>query len=116
MSLEPIDPETALDLYLIDRDHEVSQATIYSHSSRFGHFVRWCRYEDSNNLTDVTGRVLHRFRIWRREEGNLEPVTEKTQMDTLRVFSAGSNQLTESAKIYTRRCSRPLSVTMKMCE
>ena len=39
-----------------------------------------------NNLNDLPGRVLHRFRLWRREEGDLEPVTEKTQMDTLRVF------------------------------
>jgi integrase len=86
MPLEPIDPETALDLYLTDREHEVSQATIYSHSSRLGHFVRWCGLEDITNLNDLTGRRLHRYRLWRRDEGDLEPVTEKTQMDTLRVF------------------------------
>ncbi|MDL0128510.1 tyrosine-type recombinase/integrase [Halobacterium salinarum] len=86
MTLEPIDPETALDLYLADRENEMSQATIYSHSSRLGHFVRWCDDQEITNLNDLTGRSLHQYRIWRRDDGNLKPVSEKTQMDTLRVF------------------------------
>lgn len=86
MSLEPIAPAAALDLYLADREPEVSQATLYSHRSRLGHFVRWCQAEGIENLNDVTGRRLHEFRLWRRREGDLNTVTEKTQMDTLRVF------------------------------
>lgn len=86
MQLEPIDPETALELYLTDREHNVSQATIYSHRSRLGHFVRWCNQQDITNLNTLTGRQLHRYRLWRRDEGDLSVVTEKTQMDTLRVF------------------------------
>jgi len=39
MSLDPIDPDTAVELYLADRESEVSQATLYSHSSRLGQFV-----------------------------------------------------------------------------
>ena len=30
--------------------------------------------------------MLHRFRLWRREDGDLAPASEKTQMDTVRVF------------------------------
>ena len=86
MPLEPIDPERALELYLTDREHNVSQATIYSHRSRLGHFVRWCDQRDITNLNSLTGRQLHRYRLWRREEGDLSIATEKTQMDTLRVF------------------------------
>ena len=87
MSLEPIDPERALELYIADRENSVAQATIYSHRSRLGHFVRWCNEEaDISNLNDLSGRKLHEFRIWRRMEGDLSPATEKTQMDTLRVF------------------------------
>jgi hypothetical protein len=41
MSLEPIDPETALELYLADRENNVTETTIYSHRSRLGHFVQW---------------------------------------------------------------------------
>ena len=85
MDLEPIDSETAVELYLADREAEVAKATLYSHSSRLGHFTRWCGEEDVDNLNELTGRSLHEYRLWRRNEGNLTPATEKTQMDTLRV-------------------------------
>ena len=35
MDLEPIDPQTALDLYLADREAEVAKSTLYSHRSRY---------------------------------------------------------------------------------
>ena len=86
MSLEPIDPERALELYIADRKNNVAEATVYSHRSRLGHFVRWCDDEGTTNLNDLSGRQLHEFRIFRRMEGDLSPASEKTQMDTLRVF------------------------------
>ncbi len=86
-SLEPIEPEHALELYIADRENNVSQATIYSHRSRLGHFVRWCNNEaDIANLNELSGRQFHEFRVWRRMEGDLSPATEKTQMDTFRGF------------------------------
>jgi len=86
MSLEPIDPETALEPYLADRENELTEATTYSHRSRLGHFVRWCDEQSIDNLNELTGRQLHRYRLWRRDEGDLSLASEKTQMDTLRVF------------------------------
>lgn len=86
MSLEPLDPETGVELYLADRETEVAKATLYSHSSRLGHLIRWCDEEELDNLNDLTGRLLHEYRLWRRREGDLAPASEKTQMDTLRVF------------------------------
>jgi len=86
MSLEPIEPNHALELYLADRENSVTQATLYSHRSRLGHFIRWCNEQEIENLNELSGRQLHEFRIWRRVEGDLAPATEKTQMDTLRVF------------------------------
>lgn len=86
MSLDPIDPETALELYLADRENEVTQATLYSHRSRLGYLVRWCEQEDIANLNELTGRQLQQYRLWRRSEGDLSPASEKTQMDTVRVF------------------------------
>ena len=35
---EPINPNTAVELYLADRETEVAKATLYSHRSRLGHF------------------------------------------------------------------------------
>ncbi|WP_353617834.1 tyrosine-type recombinase/integrase [Natranaeroarchaeum aerophilus] len=86
MSLEPITPERALELYLEHRRNEVAQATLRSHKSRLGHFVRWCDDQDIDNLNALTGRILYEYRIWRRNDGDLNTVSEKTQMATLRVF------------------------------
>ena len=86
MPLEPIEPEDALELYLEDKQSELAQASLYSHKSRLGHFIRWCENEEITNLNELTGRKLYRYRLWRREDGDLNSVSEKTQMDTLRVF------------------------------
>jgi len=42
MSLEPIEPETALELFLKDKKAELAETTIKSHDYRLRHFVRWC--------------------------------------------------------------------------
>ncbi|RDI71969.1 tyrosine-type recombinase/integrase [Halopelagius longus] len=86
MTLEPLEPEEAVELYLQDRKSELAKSTQYAHSSRLGHFVRWCNEQGIDNLNELTGRKLHRYRLWRRADGNLAPPTEKSQMDTLRVF------------------------------
>jgi len=86
MSLEPISPERALELYLIDKENDVAESTIKAHRYRLGHFIRWCDQNNITNLNPLTGRKLHEYRLWRRNEGNLNKVSEKTQMDTLRVF------------------------------
>jgi integrase len=86
MELEPIDPETALELYIAEKETAVADATVYSHESRLGFFVEWCDERDIENLNELTGRRLQEFRLWRRNVGDLTKVSEKTQMDTVRVF------------------------------
>ncbi|MFB1063069.1 tyrosine-type recombinase/integrase [Natrinema sp. H-ect4] len=86
MSLEPIEPDTALELYLADKGNELAEASLEAHEYRLGHFVRWCDQQDIENPNNLSGRQLQRYRVWRRDEGDLSPVSEKTQMDTLRVF------------------------------
>jgi integrase len=86
MELEPIDPETALELYLAEKETAVTDATLYSHESRLGFFLDWCEEREITNLNDLTGRRLHQYRLWRRNVGDLSKPSEKTQMDTLRVF------------------------------
>jgi len=86
MELEPIDPETALELYIAEKEMELSKSTIRSHRSRLGHFIRWCDERDITNLNELTGRKLQEFRLWRRNDGGLAKVSVKTQIDTLRVF------------------------------
>lgn len=83
-SLEPITPDRALELYLDDKARECQQATIRSHRSRLGFFVDWCDEQSIENLNDISARDIHEFRVWRREDLNV--TSEKTQMDTVRVF------------------------------
>lgn len=86
ISLEPIDAKTALELYLADKKNELSEASLKGHKYRLGHFVRWSNEQEIENLNTLNGRQLHRYRLWRREDADLNKVSEKTQMDTLRVF------------------------------
>jgi len=86
MPLEPLDPETALELYLTQKETDFAVATLRSHRSRLGHFIRWCEEEGIDNLNDLTGRRLQEFRLWRKEDGDLNKVSMKSNMDTVRVF------------------------------
>lgn len=84
--LDPLSPDTALELYLDHRSGEISDQTLQTHGYRLGSFVEWCEENDFHNLNDLTGRDLHAYRVERREEGDLKPVTLQGQLSTLRVF------------------------------
>jgi site-specific recombinase XerD len=86
MTTEPIAPERAVELYLDHRRNDVSSQTLQSHRSRLQYFVGWCHDNEIRNLNELTGRRLHEYRIWRRNDGDLKKVSEKTQMATIRVF------------------------------
>ncbi|WP_312909135.1 tyrosine-type recombinase/integrase [Natronosalvus caseinilyticus] len=92
-TLDPIDPDEAYDMYLTDREPDVTTSTLYAHRSRLGHFLRWCDETGIETIADLTGRDLHAYRLWRRDDGDLNRVSEKTQMDTLRVFIRWCEQL-----------------------
>jgi site-specific recombinase XerD len=84
--LQPISPKEALDWYLQEREPEVAESTLKAHNYRLSHFLRWCDEVNLDNLNDLTGRDLQRFRMWRREDGDLNNVSLVTQLSTLRVF------------------------------
>ena len=84
--LETITPEEAVEMYLKDREPEVSENTLNAHRYRLNHLIRWCDEEGINNLNELTGRSLQQYRIWRRDDGDLNNVTMVTQLSTVRVF------------------------------
>ncbi|MFB6155279.1 MAG: tyrosine-type recombinase/integrase [Haloferacaceae archaeon] len=86
MPLEPIEPAKAVTMYLQERDGELSEASLQAHDYRLNHFTRWCDEEGVTDMTSLTGRRLHEYRLWRQSDGDLAPPSLKTQMDTLRVF------------------------------
>ena len=84
--LQPISPERAKEMYLDARKREVSQSTLDGYHYRLKHFIRWCNeVADIDNMNDLTGRKLQEFRTWRRDDGDLKPVTLEGNLDALRV-------------------------------
>jgi len=84
--LDPLSADTALELYLDHRKGEVSEQTLQTHRYRLKSFVEWCDENDILNLNELSGRDLHAYRVERREDGGLKPVTLQGQLSTLRVF------------------------------
>jgi site-specific recombinase XerD len=85
--LEPLEPATAKEMYLDARKQEVSQSTLEGYHYRLTHFIRWCEaVEGISNMNVLTGRKLHEYKTWRRDDGNLQPITLEGQLDALRLF------------------------------
>jgi len=85
-NLQPIDPEEAYLWYLEQKEQDCSGRTIEAHRYRLGHFVDWCSGKEIDNLNDLTGRHIQRYRTWRKNDGDLNNVSLHTQLGTLRVF------------------------------
>lgn len=84
--LEPLDSRTAKEMYLKDRQNDLSDATLQTHHYRLKQFVEWCEDEGIENLNTLSGRDLHRFRIKRQNEDGLATASMRGQLATLRMF------------------------------
>lgn len=89
--LEPLSPSEAVRLYLEHRKPDLAKSSLENQRYRLGSFEAWCGDEDIDNLNELTGRDLHRFRI-ARSEGTipgydaLAPVSLNGVLSTIRVF------------------------------
>ena len=89
--LEAITPEKAIEMFTDARIQELRPSSQYQYESALGFFAEWCDKQGMDNLNDLTGRKLHQYRIWRREDGakkvdRLSQSTEKTQQTCVRQF------------------------------
>lgn len=84
--LESLKPARGVELYIKHRKDELADASLHAHRLRLKHFIRWCEQEGIEDLNAITGRRLHEYRLWRKEDGDLNRVSVRTQMSTLRVF------------------------------
>ena len=84
--LEPIEPRTAQQLYLDHKASLCTDKTVRSHEYRLDFFLAWCADNGIDNMNDLSGRNLHEYRLWRKEDGGLNKITMQTNMSTLRVF------------------------------
>jgi site-specific recombinase XerD len=101
--LEPLDPETGAELFLEHKSTDCTDSTVQNHRYRLKHFIAWCDEEGINNLNDLSGRDLQRYRLWLADGEEINPMTMKNMMSGFRVFLkwAGSVEaVTES--LYTK--------------
>nr|WP_246023044.1 site-specific integrase [Halosimplex halophilum] len=89
--LDPIGPREAVDMFIDAMQDEHAQSTRDAEEYRLNAFIEFCEDEGIENLNDLTGRHLFKFRIWRREgqgdgRGPVKLVTLKGQLATLRRF------------------------------
>ena len=74
-------------MYLEARRKEVSKSTLDGYHYRLKHFIRWCNeIKNIDNLNSLSGRDLQRYKTWRRDEGDLKPISLEGQLDALRLF------------------------------
>ncbi|MDS0280931.1 tyrosine-type recombinase/integrase [Haloarcula onubensis] len=84
--LEPLTPSEAKEMFLADRRGQVSERTVQADDYRLRHLIRWAEDNGLDNLNELDGRTLHKFRLWRKEDGDLNKVSLRTQLKSLRVF------------------------------
>ncbi|WP_254524010.1 hypothetical protein [Natrinema caseinilyticum] len=73
--LEPLDPTTAQELFLDHKATNCTKATVRNHRYHTNHFLDWCDEAGIDNLNDLSGRDIQRFRLWRNEVADLSKVT-----------------------------------------
>lgn len=82
--LQPIEPETAVELYLNHREAEVADKTLENITLHLTRFQEWCEQENVDNLNELTGRKLHEYRLWRQKD--VARTTLSINLSSLRVF------------------------------
>lgn len=83
--LEALAPGEAVEMYLQHREPELSEKSLQNHRYRLDTFIEFCDVHDIDNLNDLSGRDLHRYRTWRSKD-DITTVTLRTSLATLRVF------------------------------
>lgn len=84
--LEPLDPEMAAELFLEHKATDCTDSTVRNHRSRLKHFLEWCKEESIDNLNDLSGRDLQRYRLWLADKEDLNALTMKNMTSGFRVF------------------------------
>jgi len=82
--MESVAPAEAVQLYLKDREAEISQSTIYEHKTRLKRFVEWATENGITETATLTRQTLFRYKAHRTEE--VAPTTLENEMRTVRLF------------------------------
>ncbi|QLD88284.1 site-specific integrase [Natronomonas salina] len=82
--LEPTTPAEAVEWYLAERDPELSEKSLQNQRYRLDQFLEFCSRHDLDDMNALTGRDIHRYRVWRSKE--VKTVTLRGELQTFRVF------------------------------
>lgn len=82
--LDPVAPAEAIEWYFQEREPDLSKKTLQNQRYRLNSFLDWCKEHGLEDMNELTGRDLHRYRTWRSEDVNR--VTLAGQLQTLRKF------------------------------
>ena len=88
--LQPITPDAALSYYLDARRYDLRETTLRTHEARLRSFTDWLTDQDVHNMNDVDIRLIHQYRVYKREDNGDDPtcnsITMQGQVSTLRRF------------------------------
>ncbi|WEL26503.1 tyrosine-type recombinase/integrase [Haloferax volcanii] len=83
---ESITPDEAVTLYLKDREPDVTESTFRNHRYHLKRFREWCDDVGFDDMSEMTGKRIYEYKIYRREVGDVNQVTLSNQLSTFRVF------------------------------
>lgn len=84
--LEPLAPQDALDWYLQHRQDDLRSATRRKYSSALSIFVDWTEETGIDNLNEISGRDLMRFKTWRKNNTDVSTISLNGNLAILRTF------------------------------
>lgn len=84
--LEPLTPQEALDWYLEHRVDDLRTATRRKHASALGTFIDWTKEVGIDNMNDISGRTLMKFKTWRKNNTGLNTLSLNGNLAILSVF------------------------------
>jgi site-specific recombinase XerD len=78
-------PSEAVRRYLEARERELPDQTIAEYRGKLSHFVDFCDREGIEDCSNLTGRDLHDYRVYRREESTeqVDRLSIKSMRDEL---------------------------------
>jgi len=84
--LEPISPSDAEEMYIEERQEDASYATRCTIKDGVGLFVEWTEEAGIDNMNNISGRQLRKFRNWCKETSDNNSVSLNGIMGVLRRF------------------------------
>ena len=77
-------PAEAVEWYFEERAPELSEKSMQNQRYRLERFLNFCEEHDIEDMNALTGRDIHRYRVWASKD--VETVTLRGYLQTLRVF------------------------------